>query len=51
MKPFSLRYMMNASTLAGLAACAALLSYGFYAGIFSSQAALEQFLAGHPTRR
>lgn len=46
MKPFSLRYMMNASTVAGLAACAALVFYGFYTGIFSSQAALEQFLSG-----
>ncbi|GGN94453.1 TVP38/TMEM64 family protein [Saccharibacillus kuerlensis] len=46
MKMFSLRYMMNATTAAGIAACAACIVYGFYTGIFSSQAALESFLAG-----
>ncbi|MEJ8305690.1 TVP38/TMEM64 family protein [Saccharibacillus sacchari] len=46
MKPFSLRIMMNASTAAGLAACAALAVYGFYTGIFRSQEALGAFLEG-----
>lgn len=46
MKPFMLRYMMNASTAAGLAACAALVVYGFYTGIFRSQEALGAFLQG-----
>ncbi len=46
MKPFSLRIMMNASTAAGLAACAALAFYGFYTGIFRSQEALGAFLEG-----
>ncbi|CAM4219646.1 TVP38/TMEM64 family protein [Saccharibacillus endophyticus] len=46
MKPFSFRIMMNASTAAGLAACAALAFYGFYTGIFRSQEALGAFLEG-----
>ncbi|CAM3373496.1 MULTISPECIES: TVP38/TMEM64 family protein [Saccharibacillus] len=46
MKSFSMRYMMNATTAAGLAACAACIVYGFYAGLFSSQASLEAFLTG-----
>ncbi|NGZ76423.1 TVP38/TMEM64 family protein [Saccharibacillus alkalitolerans] len=46
MKLFSIRHMMNASTAAGLAACAACIVYGFYTGIFRSQEALEAFLAG-----
>lgn len=46
MKPFSLRIMMNASTAAGFAACAALAFYGFYTGIFRSQEALGAFLEG-----
>lgn len=46
MKPFSLRIMMNASTAAGLAACAALAFYGFYTGIFRSKEALGAFLEG-----
>ncbi|WP_037286541.1 TVP38/TMEM64 family protein [Saccharibacillus sacchari] len=46
MKPFSLRIMMNASTAAGLAACAALAFYGFYTGIFRSQESLGAFLEG-----
>lgn len=46
MKLFSLRNMMNASTVAGLAACATLAVYGFYTGIFSSKEALGAFLQG-----